>query len=121
MKRVLLIAALAAMALFSYAQKLKGKVFDASNNNPLTGATISLAGKAATTDNGGVFSIDCNKLSELTVSFVGYETYRQKIRNCDEELKIGLISSDNTLNKVELTATSNQNKAIVYQPASIIK
>ncbi len=121
MKRVLLITAFSLCALLSYPQTIKGKVLDGSNSNPLLGATVSLAGKTVTTDKDGIFSIDCNKSSELTVSFVGYETYRQKIRNCDEELKIGLISSDNTLNKVELTATSNQNKAILYQPASITK
>ncbi|HET6995232.1 MAG TPA: carboxypeptidase-like regulatory domain-containing protein, partial [Chitinophagaceae bacterium] len=79
MKRVLLFTALAVSGLVSYSQQVKGKIFDATNNNALYGATISLAGKTVSTAADGTFSIDCNKSSEISVSFVGYETYRQKI------------------------------------------
>lgn len=121
MKRVLLIAALAACTLLGYAQTIKGKVLDGSNNNPLLGATVSLSGKTVTTDKDGIFSIACSKSSELTVSFVGYESYRQKIKNCDEELRIVLTSTGHTLGNVEISATSAQNKSILYQPQSISK
>jgi len=77
MKRLLLFTALAVTGLVSYSQQVKGKIFDATNNNPLPGATISLAGKTVTTGADGMFSIDC-KTSEITVSFVGYDIYRQK-------------------------------------------
>src|SRR4029079_4742774 len=79
-----------------------------------------LAGKTVTTGADGTFSIDC-KTSEITVSFVGYETYRQKIKNCDEELSIGLMRSGHTLDSVEISATSAQNKSMLYQPVSITK
>ncbi len=121
MKRVLLIAVLAACTLLGHAQTIKGKVLDGSNNNPLLGATVSLSGKTVTTDKDGIFSIACSKSSELTVSFVGYETYRQKIKNCDEELRIVLTSAGHTLGNVEISATSAQNKSILYQPQSISK
>jgi len=121
MKSVVLTAALAAIALFSFSQQVKGKVIDASNNNPLLGATVSLAGKTVTTDAEGAFSIDCNRSSEISISFVGYENYRQKIKNCDEELTIRLNRAGHTLDSVEITATSTQNKSILYQPVSITK
>jgi iron complex outermembrane receptor protein len=120
MKRLLLFTALAVTGLVSYSQQVKGKIFDATNNNALPGATISLAGKTVTTGADGTFSIDC-KTSEITVSFVGYETYRQKIKNCDEELSIGLMRSGHTLDSVEISATSAQNKSMLYQPVSITK
>jgi iron complex outermembrane receptor protein len=120
MKRLLLFTALAVTGLVSYSQQVKGKIFDATNNNALPGATISLAGKTVTTGTDGTFSIDC-KTSEITVSFVGYETYRQKIKNCDEELSIGLMRSGHTLDSVEISATSAQNKSMLYQPVSITK
>ena len=120
MKRLLLFTAFAVTALVSYSQQVKGKIFDATNNNALTGATISLAGKTVTTGADGTFSIDC-KTAEITVSFVGYDIYRQKIRNCDEELSIGLMRSGHTLDSVEISATSAQNKSMLYQPVSITK
>src|SRR5436190_14669644 len=120
MKRLLLFTALAVTGLVSYSQQVKGKIFDATNNNPLPGATINLAGKTVTTGADGMFSIDC-KTAEITVSFVGYDIYRQKIRNCDEELSIGLMRSGHTLDSVEISATSAQNKSMLYQPVSITK
>jgi iron complex outermembrane receptor protein len=121
MKRVLLIAAFAACTLLGNAQTIKGKVLDGSNNNPLLGATVSLSGKTVTTDKDGIFSIDCSKSSELTVSFVGYETYRQKIKNCGEELKVSLQSTGRTLGNVEISSTATTNKNLLYQPVSITK
>src|SRR6476619_5326125 len=114
MKRGILIAAFAAVNLWSYAQQLKGKVFDASTNTPLAGATVSLAGKAATTDNDGTFSIDCSKSSEISISFVGFETYKQKIRNCEEELRVSLQSTGRTLDNVEISSTASTNKNLLY-------
>jgi len=121
MKRAILTVALATVTLFSFSQQVRGKVVDASNNNPLLGATVSLAGKTVTTDADGAFSIDCNKSSEITISFIGYETYRQRIKNCGEELTIRLNQAGHTLDSVEISATSTQNKSILYQPVSITK
>ena len=89
MKRLLLFAVCAASALFSFSQKIKGKVVDASTNIPLSGASVTYAGKVGGTftDKDGLFSIDCNKSLEIIISFVGYEIYKQKIKNCDDELK----------------------------------
>ena len=70
MKRIQLIAVLALMSVCVNAQKLKGKVFDAASKSPLSGATVSFSGKSSTTDNNGMFSIDCSKVSEITISFV---------------------------------------------------
>jgi len=113
------------MAIFLniYSQKtLKGKVFDANNNNPLAGATITFSGKVgATSDKDGMFSIDCDKVSRITVSYVGYETYQHSIKNCDDEMSIALVPVGHILEDVEITATSNQNKSLLYQPSSITK
>ncbi|MEO7291554.1 MAG: TonB-dependent receptor plug domain-containing protein, partial [Ginsengibacter sp.] len=105
----------------AYAQTLTGRVYDASNNNPLSGASVSLAGKGITTDNNGRFSITCNKATAVVVSHVGYGTIRVAIKNCSEELNIALTHSTQNLNAVEITATSNENKSLLYQPQSITK
>ena len=111
------------LTITATAQKnLKGKVTDAATKSPLAGATISFAGKSVTTtDKDGTFTIECGKVNRIAVSFVGYETYQQVIKNCDEELNISLAHSSVNLNEVEITATSNQNKTLLYQPTSITK
>lgn len=101
---------------------LKGKVTDAATKTPLAGATISAGGKAiGTADKEGVFSVDCSKFKEITISFVGYESKRQSIRNCKDQLMISLSAVNLTLDAVEITATSNLNKSLLYQPVSITK
>lgn len=111
------------MTIGSFAQQtIKGRVTDASGNYPLAGATVAVAGKnVATTNSKGQFSVQCIQGATLTVTFVGYETYSHIIKNCAEELNINLISSNHILDEVEITATSNQNKSILYQPSSITK
>ena len=104
------------------AQQLKGNVSDASNNTSLIGATIYVAGKAVTTtDNLGSFSIDCKGKTEIMVSYVGFASFRKTVTNCNEELTIKLERIGTTLDKVEITATSNPNKQLLYQPVSITK
>ena len=105
-----------------FAQKtIKGKVFDASTNAPLSGANISFGKGGTATDNNGMFTVDCSKTITITITFIGYETYTHIIRNCNEDLQIGLKNSSQDMNEVEITATSNQNKSILYQPAAISK
>jgi len=109
---------------FAFAQKtIKGVVTDASGSTPLSGATISVAGKAvATSDANGAFSIPCNGgNTEISVSFVGYGTVKYTVKDCDVNLQVTLNEAGSTLGNVEITATSNQNKSLLYQPASISK
>jgi iron complex outermembrane receptor protein len=104
------------------AQKLlRGKVIDASGNQPLPGATVTFGKKGTTTGADGMFSIDCGKTNSITVSFVGYTTQTKTIKNCDDGITIALASSGSSLDNVEITATSNPNKSILYQPLSISK
>ncbi|MEO7446352.1 MAG: TonB-dependent receptor [Ferruginibacter sp.] len=105
----------------SYSQ-LTGRVTDEATNLPLSGATISSGGKnLATTDNNGNFSTSCNQHVRLTVSYVGYENWQDNIKDCSTPLSIQLFPRGYNLNTVEITATSAQNKSLLYQPASITK
>lgn len=124
MKRIILsILLITILHITSFAQKtLKGKVVDATTNNLLTSATISYAGKSgSTTDKDGNFTVDCSKTSYIVVSHVGYESKRVSIKNCDESITVSLSLVAGTLGEVEVTATSNTNKSILYQPSSITK
>ncbi|MEO6069595.1 MAG: TonB-dependent receptor [Chitinophagaceae bacterium] len=123
MKKLLLIAAAIACSLLIQAQSIiRGKVYDGETNNPLSGATISIGGKSAgSTDGDGSFSVPCGRAIRVTVSFIGYETKTQVVKNCNEDLSILLTPSSHILNEVEITALSGQNKALLYQPSSIAK
>src|SRR5215213_455419 len=122
MKQFLFIAACIISSISIYAQKtVKGRVVDAATNKPLYGATITLQTKQFTTsDPEGYFSIDCNKNTRITISFVGYEAKQQAV-NCNEDLIVSLTPSNSTLADVEITITSAQNKSLLYQPQSITK
>ncbi|CAN5886785.1 hypothetical protein BH11BAC4_BH11BAC4_22420 [soil metagenome] len=103
-------------------KKIKGKVYDAINNNALQGASVSFSGKGGTiTDKDGMFTADCNTASKVTVSFIGYQTYQYNITNCDEDIRIALSPMIDNLDQVEISATSNTNKSLLYQPSSITK
>lgn len=121
MKHIILFI-LTLISINTYAQKtVTGKVIDAANSTPLYGANISFSGGTASTNKDGIFTVDCSKGSMLTISFIGYETVKYNIKNCNDDIKISLSASVSNLGEVEITATSNQNKAILYQPSSITK
>lgn len=115
----LLLAILFSVAVFAQSS-LKGKVVDVVSGKPLVGATVSFVGGAVTTDKDGRFQVNCGKTSRITISFVGYETFNQLIKNCDAELAIELKPAGIALQEVEITAATG-NKSILYQPASIAK
>jgi iron complex outermembrane receptor protein len=123
MKQILFVAAFITGSILTYAQKtIKGKVVDAVTGSPLSGATVSFQGKSGIkTDREGAFTLECGNATRITVSFVGYETSQHVIKNCDEDIAVALEPSSSTLANVEITATSAQNKSILYQPASITK
>lgn len=107
---------------FAQSTQIKGTVTDSETNTPLSNATIWVSGtKGTITNKNGEFTIDCNGDSLLlSVSFVGYESYKQNV-SCGSTAKIAMLLSANNLNTVEITATSNSSKAMLYQPVSISK
>lgn len=107
--------------LYAQISKITGRIFDAGNNTPLANATIRVAGtEGATSDKNGQFSLICRDSTVVTVSYMGYETFRQRV-GCGQELSIGLVLAARDLNTVEITATSSPNKTVLYQPISIAR
>ena len=107
---------------FAQTATIKGKVVDADNQKPLHNASVtSLGNQNSITNKEGEFSINCENDSALiTVSFIGYESYQQKVA-CNSSPVIALKISSNNLNAIEITASSNPVKAMLYQPVSIAK
>lgn len=104
----------------AFSQTLRGKVTD-SNGNPLAGATIQFNSQGTIADQDGSFTIGCSGAGRVTVRFVGYEILSRSISDCATEITLQLIASTQLLNEVEITATSNEDKLILSQPATIAK
>lgn len=122
MKQTLFMVACMAACFSIHAQSIfKGRVVDAVTTTPLSGATISYAGNKTLTSANGVFNLECGKAAGFTVSYVGYTSVQKIIKNCNDELTINLSPTEAGLENVEITATSNQNKSLLYQPSSITK
>lgn len=122
MKRMIFVLLMFAGISVSAQNNISGKVFDAATKTALQGASVSITGSTGTTtDKEGAFTIACRQNAVITVSYVGYETYSHKITGCGETLNISLVPMGRNLDAVEITATSNANKGLLYQPAAITK
>ncbi|MBX2943086.1 MAG: carboxypeptidase-like regulatory domain-containing protein [Cyclobacteriaceae bacterium] len=111
---------LISLSMMAQSGQLKGKVFDAVDNKPMANANVRLVGgSGTTTDNDGMFSLPCNGPVDIIVSFVGYREVRQRVENCNDELSIGMVMANQILDNVVITATSNANHSILYQPRNL--
>lgn len=132
MKKIthLLILFFVLMFSTSFAQTtLKGKVIDEKGKG-LSGANVSLKGSydGATADVEGNFQFRTFEKGEqiLICSFVGYETYNQKItlKNGLQELTLKMKESVNELNTVTVTAgsfeASDEKKSTLIKPIDIV-
>lgn len=103
-------------------QKLTGSITDARSGQPIAGASVTTGGKTGTlTAADGSFSLECNGPVTLVISHVGFETKRYPVKTCPAAVAISLNPTAATLDEVEVTATSNQNKKLLYQPVSLTK
>jgi iron complex outermembrane recepter protein len=117
---ILIIAMLVCNSAWSQ-QKINGKIFDKDTRAPLAGATIQTSAKdMTTTDKDGAFSLSCNGSVEITISYIGYNTDKKFIQNCNEILSIGLSPKETMLNEIEVTATSESKRSLLQHPASIV-
>lgn len=102
-------------------EKLSGKIYDPANNAPLSGAKIEINGtEMSSTDAEGNFSVPCSGNQTLTISYIGFETTQIKVNNCADFLNIGLKTSVNALDEVQLSATLDNNKKVLEKPLSVI-
>ncbi|HET7898657.1 MAG TPA: TonB-dependent receptor plug domain-containing protein, partial [Flavisolibacter sp.] len=121
MKKFAFLAAMIAVCFFAQAQTVRGRVTDAATNNPLAGATILYNGGRTEAASDGTFSIPCGQTRHFTVSYIGYRSVQSTIQNCNDEMMVTLTPSTGNLEGVQVSATLNQNKSLLYQPQAITK
>ncbi len=87
--------------------EIKGNIKDATTGETIIGASVMYAeGKGAVTDINGNFSIklDSSGTYNLTISYVGYETQKQKVKVAGKPVFLSFSLATTTLNEVEVVA-----------------
>ncbi|MFN5134383.1 MAG: TonB-dependent receptor [Chitinophagaceae bacterium] len=122
MRKLLFFFFFASGALLTNAQKtINGKVLDATNNQPLQGATVSAKGSntRTQTDATGSFSIKVSETTKsLIISFVSYETKEVSISGGAENLEIRMEKSG-ILTEISVVGSRNLTRTKVETPAAI--
>lgn len=109
MKNLILFLSFLYLSNSSFAQstsEIKGTVKDVASGETIIGASVLIAeGKGAVTDIDGNYSIKAEPGNyTLTVSFVGYEPIKQKIKLEDKTVTFHFSLQLKTLNEVEIVA-----------------
>ena len=103
----LLYLLIGSLAVFSQNQ-IKGKILDPSSGEELIGATVKIKGSSVggITDINGEFSINTTLSPPITieVSYVGYSSREIVVNSFDEKIKVGLKSSSQELEAVEVVS-----------------
>jgi iron complex outermembrane recepter protein len=121
MRKLLLFAYTLLLTTLAFAQtNISSSVIDASSKKPLAGATIIYGKNKIQTDREGKFTIPCADLTSISISFVGYNSVTYPVTSCSIDI-IKLTSSETTLETVEVVASSNPSKELLFQPAAIAK
>lgn len=122
LKNVYIIIGLLSFPFGSIAQTIQGRILDAQTNEPLTGATIEVAGEATgtITDTQGQFSITPNSYpATLVISYVGYEPISKKVSQ-STTLNVRMTASTRQLDEVVVSAFEGERK-LIETPASIAR
>ncbi len=118
MKNYVIVALLLFCSHFSFAQKINGYVYDASNEEALTGVNIFFKDKGATqgtiTDIDGYYELEIPVGNvTLTFSYLGYETETRPLivkRNQEINLNIAMKMQSNLMDEVVISVGRYEQK-----------
>lgn len=102
--------------------KLIGHVYDADNNDPLIGVSVTIKDvKGGTiTDLNGEYQINVNSESEVIFSYIGYKTKRLQVGDLGV-LNINMESDNQVLNEVVVVGAGTQKKVSVTGAITSVK
>ncbi|RED94949.1 TonB-dependent receptor [Marinoscillum furvescens] len=122
----ILIMSLLFISFRSYSQStVQGRVMDADSGQPLIGATAMLEGtsKGATTDTNGTFAIQGveDGTYSLTISYVGYSDFTQKVTVDGADVRLGELSMAEAIFAFDQVVVSGTRQAekVTETPATI--
>src|SRR5690606_4596802 len=116
---IYLIYLVAPLIAFGQQTDITGNVVDAQSNAPLTGVSVSVKGKALSTqtDQQGAFVLrNVSPTDTLVFSFVGFSPYETAVGQRQTPLQVALTSISEDLDEVVVTAfgVSRAKKALGY-------
>ncbi|WP_164111086.1 MULTISPECIES: SusC/RagA family TonB-linked outer membrane protein [Sphingobacterium] len=93
-------------------RQVSGKVTSATDGSPIGGVSVSVVGSstATQTDGAGNYSISVPEGSTLNYSYIGYASQRVKV-DSRSVVNVSLVSADNSLEEVVVTAMGIQRSA----------
>lgn len=114
MKKLLFLLLLIPLLSISQTQ-IQGIVLDSKNNQPLPFATITTSSNfGSLTDVDGKFSIKAQKtITQISISYIGYESVVVPISKNEKFLKIALNPKIESLREVQIIARENPALQII--------
>lgn len=101
---------------------IKGVVIDKMTDEPIIGASIAVKGTATgtITDFDGQFTIEAATGQYLQISYIGYETYEQRVAANNDMYRITLIEATSELDEVVVVGYGSQKKVNLTGAVSVI-
>lgn len=111
MRSIIIFIGLLVTQLVVAQETIHGRVTDAINNEPLTGATVMSGKDTTVTDQGGYFSLKASQLpADLQIQFLGYQSFYTAVKNNSGIVRIAMAPSALALNEVIITSGIQENK-----------
>lgn len=107
---------------FAQNRQVSGKVTSSTDGTPISGVSISVVGGSAATqtDGSGNYSLSVPQGSTLNYSYIGYTSQRVSVGN-QSTINVTLVSEDNALEEVVVTALGIQRsaKSLTYATSKV--
>lgn len=101
---------------------IKGVVIDKMTDEPIIGASIAVKGTATgtITDFDGQFTIEATTGQYLQISYIGYESYEQRVAANNDMYRITLAEATSELDEVVVVGYGSQKKVNLTGAVSVI-
>ena len=121
--RFLITAAFAVATTVASAQKITGKVVDATTGESIIGATVKYGtASGVITDVDGAFAIDVKKLPvKLSISYTGYRQQEITVYDDEESINVKLAEKRKVLDEVVVIGYGTQNRTQLTGSVTSVK
>lgn len=101
---------------------VKGVVLDKMTDEPIIGASVAVKGTSTgtITDFDGQFTINAATGQYLQISYIGYETYEQRVAANNDMYRITLVEATSELDEVVVVGYGSQKKVNLTGAVSVV-